>query len=286
MMMKARSNQRTAELTIDIPISLRQSLEDEARRASTTPSAVVCTALARHLGVSLHTLFQISTSGALVTGVYSGAITVRQLLAHGDFGLGTFQGLDGEMVVLDGAVYRVRGSGEVSQAAASALAPFAVITRFAPGTDEQIGAVSNLHELEAGCDRLRTSNNIFFAIRLDGRFDRVRTRAVSPPSPGGRLVDAARDQHEFDLTDVSGTLIGIWSPGFSSAFSVPGYHFHFLTEDRRHGGHVLECTAKRLRIRMEALNDFHLALPETEAFLKADLSNNSADELLYAEKSH
>jgi acetolactate decarboxylase len=247
---------------------------------------VVCTALARHLGVSLHTLFQVSTSGALVTGVYSGAITVRQLLAHGDFGLGTFEGLDGEMVVLDGAVYRVRGSGEVSQAAASALAPFAVITRFAPGTDEQIGAVSNLHELEAGCDRLRTSNNIFFAIRLDGRFDRVRTRAVSPPSPGGRLVDAARDQQEFDLTDVSGTLIGIWSPGFSSAFSVPGYHFHFLTEDRRHGGHVLECTAKRLRIRMEALNDFHLALPETEAFLKADLSNSSADELLYAEKSH
>jgi len=92
MMMNARSNQRTAELTIDIPISLRQSLEDEARRASTTPSAVVCTALARHLGVSLHTLFQISTSGALVTGVYSGAITVRQLLAHGDFGLGTFEG--------------------------------------------------------------------------------------------------------------------------------------------------------------------------------------------------
>jgi hypothetical protein len=109
-MMKARSNQRTAELTIDIPISLRQSLEDEARRASTTPSAVVCTALARHLGVSLHTLFQVATSGALVTGVYSGAITVGQLLEHGDFGLGTFEGLDGEMVVLDGAVYRVRGT--------------------------------------------------------------------------------------------------------------------------------------------------------------------------------
>jgi acetolactate decarboxylase len=109
---------------------------------------------------------------------------------------------------------------------------------------------------------------------------------VSPPSPGGRLVDATRDQHEFDLTDVSGTLIGIWSPGFSSAFSVPGYHFHFLTEDRRYGGHVLECTAKRLRVRMEALNDFHLALPETEAFLKANLTNRSADELLYAEKPH
>lgn len=78
-------------------------------------------------------------------------------------------------------------------------------------------------------------------------------------------------QHEFDLMDVSGTLIGIWSPGFSSAFSVPGYHFHFLTEDRRHGGHVFECTAKRLRIRMKALNDFHLALPETEAAVAAGI---------------
>jgi acetolactate decarboxylase len=86
---------------------------------------------------------------------------------------------------------------------------------------------------------------------------------------------------------VTGTLVGIWSLGFSSAFSVPGYRFHFLSEDRRRGGHLLNCAAAEpLRLRTEALTDFHLALPETESFLKADLTRDSAEELAYAEKAH
>src|SRR5258708_22139946 len=107
-------------------------------------------------------------------------------------------------------------------------------------------------------------------VRIDGRFDTVRTRAVSPPKENSRLVDAAKTQHEFTFDDVEGTLVGIWSPGFSSALSVPGYHFHFLSEDRTKGGHLLECVSRELRLRLEKLTDFHLALPSTEPFLKAD----------------
>jgi acetolactate decarboxylase len=81
-------------------------------------------------------------------------------------------------------------------------------------------------------------------------------------------------------------LVGLWSPGFSSAFSVAGYHFHFLSADRQHGGHLLDVAADSLRLRIEALTDFHLALPESEAFLKADLSKNTAEELAYAEQAH
>jgi acetolactate decarboxylase len=109
---------------------------------------------------------------------------------------------------------------------------------------------------------------------------------VNSLEAGARLVDAAKAQSEFRFTNVTGTLVGLWSPGFSSAFSVAGYHFHFLSDDRRDGGHVLDLEAQTLRLRMEALTDFHLALPETEAFLKADLSKNTADELAYAESSH
>ena len=54
------------------------------------------------LGSSAHVLFQISTSGALVAGVYSGLSTTKNVLEHGDFGLGTFADLDGEMVIVDG----------------------------------------------------------------------------------------------------------------------------------------------------------------------------------------
>lgn len=274
------------KVSVDIPASLKNALDGEAARIKSTPSSVVIAALAQYLGTPVHTLFQVSTSGALVAGVYSGVVSAQAILDHGDFGLGTFADLDGEMVVLDGRVYRVQGTGRVSEAPLDARAPFAVVTRFSPEVDVTIEAIASFSDLEARCDPKRASGNIFYAFRLDGRFTHVRTRAVNPPRKGTRLVEAAKSQSEFHFTDAVGTLVGIWSPGFSSAFSVPGYHFHFLSEDRRQGGHLLDCAAGPLRLRMEALTDFHLALPETESFLKTDLSKNAADELAYAEKAH
>ena len=274
------------KLTADIPASLKAVLDDEIARTNRDASSIITAALSQYLKTTLHTLFQVSTSGALVAGVYSGAVSVKGILEHGDFGLGTFANLDGEMVVLDGRVYQVQGNGRVSEAPLNAGAPFAVVTRFSPEVDAQIESIKNFSDLERRCDALRTSGNIFYAFRIDGRFKRIRTRAVNPPQAGARLVDAAKAQSEFHFANVVGTLVGLWSPGFSSAFSVSGYHFHFLSEDRQEGGHLLDCEAGSLRLRMEALTDFHLALPETESFLKADLSKNSADELAYAESAH
>ena len=272
-----------ASLTCDVPTSF---LEELTRRASTNGSSVsslVSEALAGYLDAPLHTLFQVSTSGSLVEGVYAQAVTCAKLLKHGDFGLGTFTGLDGEMVVLDGAIYRVQGDGKVSPAAPDAGAPFAVVTRFAPSVDGLAGPVASLRELDRLCDRHRRSANLFYAFRLDGVFAHVRTRAVSPPPEGGRLLDAAKSQQEFDFHDAAGTLVGIYSPGFSSAFSVPGYHFHFLSDDRTQGGHVLDVAAASLRLQAEELSAFHLALPETETFLRADLSHDASADLKQAE---
>jgi acetolactate decarboxylase len=161
-----------------------------------------------------------------------------------------------------------------------------VVTRFAPQIDVAVGPFATLAALQARCDSYRNSGNIFYAFRVDGRFSSVRARAVSPSGKGARLVDAAKSQNEFNFSNIDGTLVGLWSPGFSSAFSIEGYHFHFISEDRQHGGHLLGCAAERLQLRMEALNEFHLALPENESFLKADLSKNTAEELAYAERAH
>jgi acetolactate decarboxylase len=274
------------KLEVTLPAAVAAALESEASRTGESPSSIVTDALARRLDVTVHTLFQVSISGALVAGVYDREVSVQFILKYGDFGLGTFAGLDGEMVVLDGKVYQIHGSGQVSEAPPDAGAPFVVVTRFAPDLDTQSGAVASFSELGAQCDAHRKSGNIFYAIRLDGRFQRIRTRAVNPPRAGTRLAEAAKDQSEFTFTDVEGSLVGIWSPGFSSAFSVAGYHFHFLSDDRLHGGHVLDVVATSLRLRVEPLTNFHLALPESEAFLKADLSKNTADELAYAEQAH
>ena len=274
------------ELNLVVPAVLDRALKDEMTRTGASASSIVAAALAEYFHTPLHTLFQVSTSGALVEGVYTGAISSEVILKHGDFGLGTFENLDGEMVVLDGHIYRARGDGTVSEAPVDACAPFAVVTRFAPDVDLSIEAADSFDILKERCDQYRRSNNIFYAIRLDGEFHHVRMRAVSPPSSGGRLIDAAKAQAEFELSEIRGTLVGLWSPGFSSAFSIAGYHFHFLSDDRVHGGHLLACSSGSLRLRVEALTDFHLALPENESFLKADLSKNSAGELAYAEQAH
>ena len=272
--------------SVDVPASLKTALNQEASRQRRSLSSIVTEALARYLEKPIHTLFQVSTSGALVAGVYEREVTVRKILEHGDFGLGTFANLDGEMVVLDGRVYQVQDPGRVSEASPDAGAPFAVVTRFDPSIDVSIDTIGSFEDLETRCDVFRRSGNIFYALRLEGRFQSVRARAVKPPQPGGELVDAASAQSEFNFTDLDGTLVGLWSPGFSSAFSVAGYHFHFLSADRQHGGHLLDLSAKTLRLRVEALTEFHLALPESEAFLKADLSKDTAEQLAYAEKAH
>jgi acetolactate decarboxylase len=273
-------------LDLPIPESLKAALDAEVRRTNGIPSFVVTAALSQYLGIPLHTLFQVSISGALVAGIYDGAVSVSSILEHGDFGLGTFANLDGEMVIVDGRVYQVQGTGRVSEAAPAASAPFAVVTRFSPQTDVEIQPVASFKDLEDRCDGYRGSGNIFYAVRLDGHFNRIRTRAVSPPQQNTRLVDAAKVQSEFCFTEIDGTLIGLWSPGFSSAFSISGYHFHFLSNDRLHGGHLLDLEAGPLRLKVEALTNFHLALPESEAFLKADLSKNTAEELADAEQAH
>ena len=274
-----------AILNCNVPESLLATLTETAGSMDGV-SHVVTIALSQYLNQPIHTLFQVSTSGSLVAGIYSGAVSSRVILEHGDFGIGTFENLDGEMVILDGHIYKVTGDGKVREASEDAAAPFAVVTRFDPKLDIEIPPSESLAVLTRQCDKYRTSNNIFYAFRLDGRFHRVQTRAVSPPKNHGRLVDAAKAQAEFEFAEIEGTLVGLWSPGFSSAFSIPGYHFHFISADRQHGGHLLGCSSGKLRLRMEALTDFRLALPENESFLNADLSKNSPDELKYSEEAH
>jgi acetolactate decarboxylase len=274
------------QISVDIPASLKSALEEKSASSDGSVSSVVTAALARYLEKPIHTIFQVSTSGALVAGVDDRQVSVQTLLEHGDFGLGTFADLDGEMAVIEGRAYQIKGTGDVSEASPDAGAPFAVVTRFEPSINVSIGPIGSLKDLEAGCDGFRRSGNIFYALRLDGRFKKMRARAITPSKAGAGLVDAAKAQSEFSFSNLEGTLIGLWSPGFSSAFSVAGYHFHFLSADRQHGGHLLDVAADSLRLRAEPLTDFHLVLPETEAFLKADLSKDTTSQLAYAEKAH
>lgn len=202
------------DLTVKIPRSIYNTLVDRASKSGSTIETIVNLALSEHLNTPLHTLFQVSTSGALVAGVYDKQVSVQTILEHGDFGLGTFAHLDGEMVVLDGHAYQVLGTGAVAEASPNAWAPFAVVTRFSPETNVTLGPISTFLELQRLCDSHRKSGNLFYALRLDGTFARIRTRAVNPAAPGARLLDAAKAQSEFSFENISGRSLDCGRPGF------------------------------------------------------------------------
>jgi acetolactate decarboxylase len=271
---------------VPISKSLQNALEKLSQETGEPIFQLISSALSGCLGVPQHTLFQVSTSGALVQGVYERAVSSRFLLNYGDFGLGTFENLDGEMVVLDGAIYQVRSDGKVLSITDDVGTPFAVVTHFTADQDRTIESASSFEEITKICDRYRDSDNLFYAFRIDGRFAHIHTRAMKATLDGLPLAKAAAIQPEFEFTDVVGTLVGIWAPQFSSALNIAGYHFHFLSEDRKKGGHLLECNGKNLRVRVDRLNDFHLSLPESEEFLRADLSQDTSKDLAYAEQAH
>src|SRR5580700_7041974 len=148
-------------LTCQISQSLKNVIGERSRSTGESISYLVSSALSRCFVVPQHTLFQVSTSGALVQGIYERAVSSRFLLNYGDFGLGTFEHLDGEMVVLDGDIYQVRGDGSVQRRRDNFRIPFAVVSRFQPDESFDVGAVDGLDALAQACDPHRESDNLF-----------------------------------------------------------------------------------------------------------------------------
>jgi acetolactate decarboxylase len=269
-----------------LPDSLEVALQQRMDAEKETRDHIVARALSGYLATPLHTLFQVSTSAALVEGIYQGAVRVSRLLRHGDFGLGTFTDLDGEMVVLDGVCYQVSSTGAIAPVEGERLIPYAVVTQFSSSFRKKHQRVRTLDDLIQVCDQLRDSNNVFYAFRVNGSFHAVKTRVMKSVPEGTLLKTAASAQQEFRFEELRGTLVGLWSPAFAASFSVPGYHFHFLSEDRQSGGHVLDCRASEVEIDGCAMNEMHVSLPETEEFLKADLTRDPQADLIKAERSH
>jgi acetolactate decarboxylase len=208
--------------------------------------------LEAHADRAPHVLFQASTIAALLDGAYEGDLTFAELAEHGDLGLGTVNGLDGEMIALDGRFYRADVEGLVHAVSPSERTPFAVVVPFSPTVDLATDDLAaQLADAGPVC-----------AVRFDGDFELVRARSIPRQQPPYRpLAEVAADQHVFELRDVSGTLVGFRFPDYASGLEVAGYHLHFITDDRRRGGHVLDYRARAGRLRIDTSSELHVELP-------------------------
>ena len=209
-----------------------------------------------------HTLFQTSTVDALLEGRYEGDVSFAELGENGDFGLGTFDALDGEMICLDGDFYQVKADGLAHPVDGSAVTPFAVVTVFDPDTSQTLSKPMDFEALCDHLDRVIGDGAACSAIRVDGRFDYVKTRSVPRQrKPYPPLVEVVKHQPTFELRDVSGSLVGFRFPDYAQGLNVSGYHFHFITADRRAGGHVLGCRLASGEIYIDHEGDLRLELP-------------------------
>jgi acetolactate decarboxylase len=232
------------------------------------------------------TLTQISTINALMAGVYDGIMPAGTLKGYGDFGIGTLDGLDGEMIELDGKVYQVKTDGGVYPVSDSVKVPFAAVTFFDNDLEEKLSVGLNYAGLQESLDKLIPSANIFAAIKISGTFSYVKTRSVPKQSkPYPVLTEVTKNQSVFELKNVSGTVIGFKCPQYVNGVNVPGYHLHFLTDDFEAGGHLLELTTEDAIARLDFTPEFLMVLPDMASdFYKIDLSGNQQSNIQKAEK--
>jgi acetolactate decarboxylase len=232
-----------------------------------------------------HTLFQTSTVDALLEGKFEGDVSFAELGNRGDFGLGTFDALDGEMICLDGSFYQVKADGRAYSVDGEARTPFAVVTLFEPDTRQTLSMPMDFEALCDHLDKVVGGGAVCTAIRVDGRFEYIKTRSVPRQhKPYPPLVEVVKNQPTFELRDVSGSLVGFRFPDYAQGLNVSGYHFHFVTADRSAGGHVLGCKLARGEFYVDHEGDLRLELPPDVGLPSPDQSEERGETLDRIEK--
>ena len=225
-----------------------------------------------------HEVFQTGLMNALLDGVYDGDCTIAHLLTRGDFGVGTFNSLDGEMIILDGVCYRLSSDGSVETAPKQEHTPFAVATNFVADISFDVETPHSRAEIAHLLDVSTPSDNYLYAFRLSGEFESVRTRTVAKQSkPYRRLVDVTKGEPvQVFGPNIGGDVVGFLTPVYQQGIGIAGDHAHFISSDRSHGGHVLDYVLNAGRLDVCIGTDLHLELPRTKAFQDADLDDDAA----------
>jgi acetolactate decarboxylase len=260
---------------------LWDAIRERSAATGATARDVIEASLESYLGLD-DSAFQTSTIGAVMDGVYHGDTTIGELREHGDLGIGTFDALDGEMVLVDGSAYRIDADCRAHPADDEAHTPFATVTHWRTKHAVEVATGTDLAGLQSTLDSLMSSHNYLYAVRAECRFRSITVRSVRPQEPGTRLLEATRSQTVRSLDGSEGTLVGFFTPTFLAHVGVPGLHLHYLTRGRDAGGHVLALTVESGTLMADETTRLSLALPDTEGFRHAELAVDE-DELEAAE---
>lgn len=205
---------------------------------------------------------------AFIGGLYRGTLPLKKLKLKGDFGLGAPDMLDGELTIINGKAYQTKASGETIVVNNDHLTSFASVTFFkADTTLVQTTATDKGLALNI-IGKLLPSKNNMYAIKISGKFSYIKTRAFPPVEnePFPQLANILDRQRFFEYKNTAGTLIGFFLPDYLHGINVGGFHFHFLSSDKKQGGHMLDFQGQALKIEVARLKTFEMETPNDKGF--------------------
>jgi acetolactate decarboxylase len=209
-----------------------------------------------------HEAFQASTVAALLGGAFDGDVTLAEVLEHGDLGLGTLDGLDGELIVVDGQAFKATIDGELVRPDPATKTPYAVVVPFSPGPPIHVRGPFEMPQLDRHLRHGVQAGGRPTAVRIDARFRSLHVRSVPRQQrPYPTLAEAIAHQRVTELADVTGTMVGFRFPDPLEGIEMAGWHLHFVTEDRARGGHVLSFTLVDGTARLDDADELHVELP-------------------------
>ena len=225
-----------------------------------------------------NSIFQYSTLSALLEGVYDGELTVGELKQHGNFGIGTFNELDGELILFGGKCFKATSDSRILPMNDSVMTPFAAVCNFHSDTIIRINHPVKIKSLEDYLDSTLAKPNLIYAYQISGKFDSIVIRSVpKQQKPYKRLIEAYKKQGVFTFTNQEGVLLGYKFPKYLKEVNMDAYHFHFLSTDKTKGGHLLNCTLLSGEVSVAYIRSYNLQLPNNEYFNHTILTNNKSE---------
>lgn len=227
------------------------------------------------------TIYQVALLQSLTQGYYDGIIKVSELKEHGDTGIGTFEGVNGEMIVIDGKVYQALGDGSVKEAADNETVPFSNVTFFDSDVTVDLKDIKNMASFKSELDKTVNDKgkNMFYMVKVSGTFEKMYVRSEIKQEKPYKSLDKAleTDQREFNYENIAGTVVGLYCPDYMGGLNAAGWHFHFISDDRTKGGHILELDFKEAMAELDITPSFDMTLSDNGDFQGMELAKDVND---------
>ena len=238
----------------------------------------LCACSTKQSEADRETIYQVALLQSLTQGYYDGIIKTSELKKHGDIGIGTFEGVNGEMIVLDGKVYQALGDGSVKEASDEETIPFSNVTFFDKDGSEELSGVNDINALKGKLNDIVDKNgkNMFYFVKIKGTFNQMNVRSELKQEKPYRTLDEAlkTDQREFTYDNINGTVVALYCPDYMGGLNTPGWHFHFISDDKTKGGHILELKFDKATVEYDITPGFEMILTNNSDFQKMELSKD------------